>query len=151
MRCTWCFNLALCYTLDYHLQKAVSICHNKIRTWKNAIFLSNFTLINNVFILSKTASNEILTADSISSVLSKVLRPGDRNLNLICFRSTRNKMRKKKHSPPSSVITSTVVAGPGPSGLNTCNDTRYWVYVSKRWISWLCKLLWNKKKPLSKH
>lgn len=27
--------------------------------------------------------------------------------------------------PPSSVITSTVVAGPGPSGLNTCNDTRY--------------------------
>lgn len=41
--------------------------------------------------------------------------------------------------PPSSVITRTVVAGPGPSGLNTCSDTKYCVYVFRLCISWLCK------------
>lgn len=41
--------------------------------------------------------------------------------------------------PPSSVITRTVVGGPSPSGLNTCIETRYCVYVSRSWISWLCE------------
>lgn len=36
-------------------------------------------------------------------------------------------------------MTNTVVAGPRPSGLNTCSDTRYCVYVSRSWISWLCR------------
>lgn len=43
------------------------------------------------------------------------------------------------YSPPSSVMTSTVVLGPNPSGLNTCRDTKYCVYVSKFRIVWLWK------------
>lgn len=43
------------------------------------------------------------------------------------------------HLPPSSVITVTVEAGPWPSGLNTCSETRYCVKVSKLWILWF----WN--------
>ena len=47
-------------------------------------------------------------------------------------------MNKFVISPPSSVITEIVVAGPCPSGLNTCNDTRYWVYVCRLRIVWFC-------------
>ena len=36
--------------------------------------------------------------------------------------------------PPSSVMTTTVVAGPSPSGLNTCTETRYCVKICSRWI-----------------
>lgn len=38
------------------------------------------------------------------------------------------------NSPPSSVITKTVVGGPKPSGLNTCSDTKYCVYVWRLFI-----------------
>lgn len=50
--------------------------------------------------------------------------------------------KNKNYSPPSSVITETVVAGPWPAGLNTSNETKYCVYVSKCCILWFC----NKEK-----
>ena len=31
------------------------------------------------------------------------------------------------YEPPSSVMTTTIVSGPGPSGLNTLTETKYWV------------------------
>ncbi len=56
----------------------------------------------------------------------------------------------KKASPPSSVMTTTIVSGPSPSGLNTRKDTRYWVYVfnPERVYSWKNgkKLYWLIKK-----
>ena len=36
-----------------------------------------------------------------------------------------------QHSPPSSVITITLVAGPSPSGLRTCRARVYSVYVAR--------------------
>lgn len=59
-------------------------------------------------------------------------------------RYNKSKIRTKKENarviilPPSSVITRTVVGGPNPSGLNTCIETKYCVYVSRSCISWLC-------------
>lgn len=50
------------------------------------------------------------------------------------------------HLPPSSVITSMVVSGPSPSGLNTCTVTLYCVYVCRFCISWLC----GQKKKMQK-
>ena len=35
----------------------------------------------------------------------------------------------ERDSPPSSVMTTTIVSGPSPSGLNTRSDTRYCEYV----------------------
>lgn len=48
--------------------------------------------------------------------------------------------RLLSYLPPSSVITVTVEAGPWPSGLNTCRETRYCVKVSKLWILWFWKI-----------
>ena len=45
--------------------------------------------------------------------------------------------------PPSSVMTMTVVLGPRPSGLKTCNEIMYWVNVSSPWSVWLCWSKWT--------
>ena len=42
--------------------------------------------------------------------------------------------------PPSSVITTTVVLGPRPSGLNTCSDTKYCVKMFSFWIVYFTTL-----------
>ena len=53
-------------------------------------------------------------------------------------------------SPPSSVMTTTMVSGPAPSGLKTRIETRYWVNTdsfSRVWLWWkwqFWKLLWRK-------
>ena len=42
------------------------------------------------------------------------------------------------YSPPSSVITTTLVSGPNPAGLMTRNDTKYWVNGCKSWmVNWV--------------
>ena len=39
-------------------------------------------------------------------------------------------------------MTTTVVAGPSPSGLNTCTDTRYCVKICNRWMVYL-SVVWS--------
>ena len=41
--------------------------------------------------------------------------------------ATRNGLDPLADLPPSSVITTTMVSGPFPSGLKTLSETKYWV------------------------
>ena len=49
-------------------------------------------------------------------------------------------------SPPSSVMTTTIVSGPAPSGLKTRRETRYWVNTESSSRVWLwrkyLKIMW---------
>lgn len=57
---------------------------------------------------------------------------------VVVYNDREKRVMKSLYLLPSSVITTTLVAGPIPSGLNTWMEMRYCVYTSNSCISWFC-------------
>lgn len=122
--------LRLKFRFNNNFQRSWFDCKNDWVTYDFLFFAQVLNFLSKIDWIKKSILLPI-EISSIPSILIVVLFH-----SIACHLSIAMPI-KKKHLPPSSVITSTVVAGPGPSGLNTCNDTRYCVYVSRPWISWL--------------